>query len=282
MLIPCDVPHTHHALYQKNYATLFNKSHPTILFAGDHAIEHLQEDFYGPHVATEARSIEHLFTIAAHSPINAFATQLGLINRYGKKYSSINYVAKLNSKTPLVTTQHSDPYSELLWSVEQAVTCAQQGNISLCGVGYTVYLGSIHEAAMLKQAAQVVYQAHSHGLAAILWMYPRGVCIKNERDGNIIAGAAGVASALGADFVKIYQPEASWNSSTEDFITKAVHAAGQTRVILSGGSYKTEHDFLHMLTQARTSGVSGFAIGRNMFQRTLADAQSLITKISRL
>lgn len=244
---------------QKNYKKLF-------LFAGDQKIEHL--------LATDP---EHLFKIASQASIDAFATQLGLISHYGRDYSNIDYVVKLNSKTNLVTTQQKDPLSLALHSVADVVQFANQTKLSIVGVGYTVYLGSEYEAQMLAQAAQVVYQAHQHDLLAILWMYPRGKSVTDERDPQLLAGAASVAACLGADFVKINPPDKAEN------LKNIVVAAGKTKVICSGGDKQDEDKFLQALQDQITIGhTCGCAVGRNIHQRELSQAVALCEKIKKV
>lgn len=40
-------------------------------------------------------------------------------------------------------------------------------------------------------------------LSAVLWMYPRGKAVKDEKEPRLIARATGVAACLGSDFVKV-------------------------------------------------------------------------------
>jgi DhnA family fructose-bisphosphate aldolase class Ia len=67
-------------------------------------------------------------------------------------------------------------------------------NLDILGLGYTIYLGSENEGEMLAQAAQLVFQAHQAGLVTVLWIYPRGKAVKDEKDPHLIAGAAGNAT----------------------------------------------------------------------------------------
>jgi len=73
-----------------------------MLFAGDQKVEHLNDDFYGEEVPEGDADPEHLFKIASQAKIGVFATQLGLIARYGMDYKNVPYLVKVNSKTNLV------------------------------------------------------------------------------------------------------------------------------------------------------------------------------------
>ena len=60
---------------------------------------------------------------------------------------------------------------------------------------------------MMAEAGELIAQAHANGLLVVLWIYPRGKAVKAEKDPALIAGAAGVALCLGADFVKVNPPK---------------------------------------------------------------------------
>ena len=280
--IPADVPKTEYANYVQNYEKI-TENGKLFLFAADQKIEHLNDDFVGTKLPDEVADPEHLFRIASEGEVGAFATQLGLIARYGKDYSSIHYIVKLNSKTNLIPTKNLEPNSSILWDVQDVVTLAQDSKLNICGIGYTIYLGSQYESEMLTQAAQFVLQAHQNGLVAILWIYPRGKNVKNELDAHIIAGAAGVGACLGADFVKIQAPQNSSGKTDASLLTKAVKAAGRTKVICAGGTLTDEEQFLTELQkQIEIGKVSGCAIGRNIFQKPLKNAITFTKKIYKI
>jgi fructose-bisphosphate aldolase / 6-deoxy-5-ketofructose 1-phosphate synthase len=202
-VIPLTVPFTKRSLYLAHYQQATQGSEKLFLFAGDQKIEHLNQSFYGPLIPKESAHVEHLFNIARHPAIGLFATQLGLIARYGERYPTVPYLVKLNAKTNVCTPPHKDPESALLWNLDHVLTFALSSGLPILGIGLTVYLGSSYENSMLSQAARLIYEAHQNGLITVLWMYPRGASIPNDRDASLIAGAAGVATSLGADFVKI-------------------------------------------------------------------------------
>lgn len=257
----------------KKYKSLF-------LFAADQKVEHLNEDFSGGSVCSESADPEHLFKIAKKLPKDksvmcAFATQLGLISQYGEDYKDVNYVVKLNSKTNLVKTKQRDPISLAMYSVNDVIKFKKDTGINIVGVAYTIYLGSEFEHKMLTEAAQIILHACQNGLMSVLWIYPRGKAVKNELDADLIAGAAGVAACLGADFVKINQP-----SGKTELLKKVVLAAGRTGVLCAGGEKIDEQKFLQKLSdQIFIGGTSGFAVGRNIFTRPLGEAIELCEKI---
>jgi len=283
IIIPSDVPETMHALYAQNIQTLFADNAPCIIFAFDQKLEHASTDFIGTEIDDEAANPTHAFSIAAagHSAsnnsstiINALAAHLGLIARYAPEFPQLAYIAKLNGKTNLFNQEHGDPISRQLWSVDDVLQLKEQG-VNIIGIGYTIYLGSEHESIMLQEAAQCINQAHEHGLLAIIWAYPRGKSVMNERDPFVITGAAGVAASLGADVVKINAPDAKDGKSTSEWLTEIVKAAGTTKVICAGGPQKDSAAFVNDVVSYRLAGVAGIALGRNLFQRSYDEAITL-------
>ncbi len=272
VVVPLDVPERMRREYIKNYLKITRESGRLMLFAGDQKVEHLNDDFYGNGIHPDDRDPEHLFRIASQAKIGVFATQLGLIARYGMDYPDVPYLVKLNSKTNLIKTSQSDPFSQQWYNVQQVLDFRDNSGLNILGVGYTVYLGSEYEAEMLHQAAQIVYNAHQHGLLTVLWMYPRGKAVKDEKDPHLIAGATGVAACLGSDFVKVNYPRKEGCDSREIF-KEAVLAAGRTKVVCAGGPSDDVEAFLKRLyDQIHISGAAGNATGRNIHQKSLKDA----------
>jgi fructose-bisphosphate aldolase/6-deoxy-5-ketofructose 1-phosphate synthase len=116
-------------------------------------------------------------------------------------------------------------------------------------------------------------------MITVLWIYPRGEALQNEKDPHLIAGATGVGACLNADFVKVNYPEAE-GMKTEEAFKEAILAAGRTKVVCSGGSSDEPQDFLKKLhTQIHVSGAQGNATGRNIHQRPLDEALRLSNAI---
>lgn len=272
--VPASVPPEMRETYIHNYRLATHDSGRLMLFAGDQKVEHLNNDFAGPGIAEEDGDPEHLFRIASGARIGAFATQLGLIARYGsdEAYSRIPYMAKLNSKTNLVPKHAQDPLSTAWYSIDDVVRVRDYAQLLMVGVGYTIYLGSQHENEMLREAAHLTMEAHRHGLLSTLWIYPRGAYVQDEHDPAVIIGAAGVAAALGADFVKLNPPHSSTESPLLS-LQQTVRAAGRTKVICAGGSSVDPVVFLkNLYDQIHTAHTAGNATGRNIHQKPLLSA----------
>lgn len=278
--VPLDVPESMVEEYRANFIEATHGTGRLMLFAGDQKVEHLNKDFHGEGIHPDDNDPEHLFRVAKEGRISFLATQMGLISRYGPKYPEVPYLVKMNSKTNLVKTEQMDPFSVMWYDVEQVVDFKEKSGLKILGVGATIYLGSEFEERMLRQAAQMVRKAHQHGLITVLWIYPRGKAVPDEKDPHLIAGATGVAATLGSDFTKINYPKKEGEESAE-LLKEAVKAAGNTGVICAGGSSIDVEKFLQRLKdQISISDAKGNATGRNIHQKSHAEAVRMCEAIS--
>ena len=279
ILIPADVPKAYQDIFIKNYNKATGNTGKLMLFAGDQKVEHLNNDYYGKGIPADAAYPQHLFQIAAEARVGVFATQFGLMCRYASSYQNIPLLVKLNGKSNLLPISMEDPCSRAWLTVDQIISRTNDTQLNVLGFGYTVYLGSRYERTMLQEAAKMVHDAHAFGKIAILWMYPKGQAVNDERDAHTIAGAAGIANCLGADFVKIKLPLEK-GEYREDLLTEIVAAAGNTGVICEGGAKKDVALFLGSLyRQINHYGIRGSATGRNIYQNNLVQSIAIANAI---
>ncbi len=280
--IPVDVMPEAKDTYRDNYMAATQGTGRLMLFACDQKIEHLNKDFFGEGIDIADSDPEHLFQIGDQGCIGVLAAQRGLISHYAEDYPNINYLVKMNSKTNIVGTGQDDPYSPQLSSLD-AVLAMRDAGINIVGIGYTIYLGSEYEATMMSEAGELIAEAHANGLLVVLWIYPRGKAVKAEKDADLIAGAAGVALCLGADFVKVNPPKpAEGDSATSaELLARASRASGRCGLVCAGGSTVDAETFLTQLwEQIHVGGAVGNATGRNIHQRSLDEAVRLTKAIS--
>ncbi len=285
--VPVDVPAEARETYVDNYLAATHGTGRLMLFACDQKIEHLNDDFYGEGIDIADAEPEHLFRIGSQGICGVLAGQRGLVAQYAADYPEINYLVKMNSKTPLVKTSakdpakhQDDPYSPQLYDI-QAVLDMRDNGVNIVGIGYTIYLGSEYESNMLQEAGQLIADAHSLGMIVVLWIYPRGKAVADEKDAHLIAGAAGAAVCLGADFVKVNPPKGDDTESAAIKLKEAASAAGRTGLVCAGGSTVDAKTFLTQLwEQIHVGGASGNATGRNIHQRSLDEAVRLTKAIS--
>ncbi|MBN1944741.1 MAG: hypothetical protein JW797_03650 [Bradymonadales bacterium] len=277
--VPANVSPAAREQYVENFLRITRGTGRLALFAGDQKIEHLNEDFYGPDIPLDDADPEHLFKVATAGRPGCLAAQLGMIAHYGPDYPDVNYLVKLNSKSHLVKTSQKDPASLCMNTVDDVLDVKEASGINVVGIGYTIYTGSEFEGDMLTEAAQVIHEAHMNGLLAVVWNYPRGKAVTNEKDANLIAGAAGVALCLGADFVKVNYPKGE--PSRAEALKQAVLAAGRCGLIVSGGSSVDVRKFLQDLyDQIHISGARGNATGRNIHQKSFDEAVRMCQAIN--
>lgn len=280
--IPLSVPKDKKSEYKSNYNLATAGTGRLLLIAGDQKVEHLNDDFFGRGISPDDATPEHLFKIASGTKGGLLATHLGLIAQYGSDYRHLPYLVKINGKTNIGPNEEKNS-SKCWWDIKEIIDFKKQSGLKIVGIGYTLYLGSKFEAKMLAQIAKAIHEAHHQGLIAIVWVYPRGKNI-NEEDIHTIAGGAGVVACLGADFVKVKYPYGVKNNKliAEKF-KEVTAAAGRTKVICVGGDKRTNQEMLtttkEQLTIAQTSGL---AIGRNLHQRSLPEANKLANDLSAL
>lgn len=170
---------------------------------------------------------------------------------YQSYYKDVPLILKINGKTRL---PHIPPQSRQLCSVERAI------KLGASAVGYTIFDGSEKEPEIFSEFTQIVEKAHDYGLPVIAWMYPRGEAIKDEYSNELLAYSARIGMELGADIIKI-----KYNHDPEHF-NWVVKNAGKTKVVLSGGDKTEPMEFLKTVQDVIDCGVSGVAVGRNVWQ----------------
>jgi class I fructose-bisphosphate aldolase len=146
---------------------------------------------------------------------------------------------------------------------DSAVNCTVDyaAELGADAVGFTVYGGSNHEVEMFEEFREAQETAREHDMGVVMWSYPRGQGLKNDTSPGTIAYAARLGLELGADIAKVKYP------GSADAMEWAVENAGDTKVVMSGGSKTSDEAFLSTVAEAVDAGAAGLAVGRNVFQR---------------
>lgn len=224
------------------------KEGKALFLAYDQGMEHGPGDF-------DSDSIDpnYILSIGIEGEFNAVIFQKGVADKYYDESlkDKIPLIVKLNGKTSLVS---QEPYSPQLATVEEALS------LGAAAVGYTIYVGSAHEAKMFAEFAVIEREAHQKNIPVMAWMYPRGKGVEGKDEKEVIVYAARIGLELGADIVKIKYPGGVVS------LKRAVQAAGKTKVVVSGGVKEDEIDFLKMTKEVMSSGAIGMAVGRNIWQ----------------
>lgn len=230
-----------------NYWELVRKKKAMFL-AYDQGMEHGPTDFNDKNVDPE-----YIIKIAKEGGFTGIIFQKGIAEQYidSIKKSKVPLIVKLNGKTSLVG---GDPLSRQLCTVDEAVA------LGATAVGYTLYVGSKYEEEMFTEFVKIQMQAHKKGLPVIAWIYPRGKGTKGKKNRDLLAYAARIGLEIGADIIKIH------SHGNKDDLAWAVKSAGKAKVVIAGGAKKNEKELLKEIRDGIDVGITGIAIGRNVWQ----------------
>lgn len=224
------------------------KNGRVLILAMDQGMEHGPSDFNEKNI-----NPEYVCDIAVRGGFSGFAVQKGIARLYKECYSGkVPLVLKCNGRTNIVPKD--EVYSPPVASVKEAVALGADA------IGYTVYVGSPREADLFRDFGKISEEAMDYGLPIVLWAYPRGKYVKDEKSVEAVSYAARVALELGADIVKV-----NYTGSVESF-SKVVAAAGRCKVISAGGSKQDDATFLAKVKEVMAAGGCGLAVGRNVWQ----------------
>jgi fructose-bisphosphate aldolase, class I len=220
------------------------------------------------------------FQLAIDAGCNAYAAPLGFLEAGAAEFAGdIPLILKMNNHD--VLHDEKDPLSAVTASVKDAL------RLGAVAVGFTIYPGSTAAQVMYQQCREMILEAKSHGLAAVVWSYPRGSDISKagETGLDVVAYAAQIAAQLGAHVIKVKPPtehieQAEAKKAYEkaqvpmgtmaERIRHVVQSAfdGRRIVIFSGGATKEDDEALFSEYRGiRDGGGFGSIIGRNSFQR---------------
>lgn len=216
-----------------------------LFLAYDQGFEHGPSDFSG-----ENADPAFIMKLADSGHFNGVICHRGIAEEYAPE-RTVPLILKLNGKTALVD---GEPVSRAVATVADAV------QLGADAVGYTVYVGSRHEAEMLTEFGRILDEAHAVGLPVFGWMYPRGESVPDPHDPKAIAYAARVGLELGADVLKLYYP------GSADGVAGLVKVAGRSKVLIAGGTKAAPAEFAAQITAVLAAGAAGLAVGRNVWQ----------------
>ena len=230
--------------------------------------------------------------LAVDAGLNAYASALGMIEAVADQYAAqIPLILKMNSSNTLYRSKEA-PTQAITASVDDAI------RLGCTAIGYTIYPGSDEAFNMLNDLRELIREAKSKGLAAIVWSYPRGGAL--SKDGelavDIDAYAAHMAALMGAhiikvklptDFIeqdeakKVYQKEGINIATQADRVRHIVQAAfnGKRLIIFSGGAMKGADSVYQDAQDIYDGGGNGQIIGRNTFQRPREQALEMLDRI---
>ena len=235
----------------------------------------------------EAYDPQYHYKLAVQSGVSAFAAPLGMLEAGIDTFiAQVPLILKMNSSNTLI---HKDSVPD------QAMTATVQDALRLgcIGVGLTMYPGSDANLSMIQDIKEVIAEARSYGLMAVIWSYPRGRGISKEGETalDVVAYGAHMSALLGAHVIKVKLPTAHieleanqkpyYDIPKKDLKDRVNHIVqscfnGRRVVVFSGGEAKTLEEVLDESRAIYTGGGCGSIIGRNCFQRPYNEALGLL------
>lgn len=262
-----------------------------VILPVDQGYEHGPARSFAPN--PPAYDPHYLYQLAIDAGLSGYAAPLGLLEQGGDTYAGqIPTILKVNSANSLAA---GPPDQAVTASVKDAL------RLGCAGVGFTIYPGSDACYDMMEELREIIREAKSYGLAAVVWSYPRGGKVSKEGETalDICGYAAHMAALMGANVIKVKPPtdhldldaaRKIYESEDIDRSTLAARVrhvmqcafAGKRVVVFSGGDATDTEGLLSTIRQIRDGGGSGSIIGRNSFRRPKAQALELLDEVIRI
>ncbi len=226
------------------------------------------------------------FRLAIDAGLSAYAAPLGMLEAGAETFAGqIPTILKINSANSLARAR------------DQAVTASVEDALRLgcAAIGFTIYPGSGAAYDMIEEIRELAAEAKAHGLAVVVWSYPRGGTLSKEGESaiDVTAYAAQIACLVGAHVVKVklpsdhleqaaaakvYEAEGIDISSPAARVRHVMQAAfnGRRIVVFSGGAKRGAGSLFDDARAIRDGGGNGSIIGRNSFQRPRDEAIEML------
>jgi fructose-bisphosphate aldolase, class I len=264
-----------------------------VILPVDQGFEHGPARSFAPNPA--AYDPHYHFRLAIDAGLSAYAAPLGFIEAGADTFAgAIPTILKVNSANSLARAKEAP---------SQAVTAGVKDALRLgcAAIGFTIYPGSDEAYTMMEEIAEMGREAKAHGLAVVVWSYPRGgnLSKNGETAIDICAYAAHMAALLGAHIIKVkpptdfleldaakkvYQDRRIDIGSAAARIRHVVQSCfdGKRIVVFSGGEAKDIDGVYNEARAIRDGGGNGSIIGRNTFQRPREEALKMLDTIVRI
>jgi class I fructose-bisphosphate aldolase len=244
---------------------------------------------------------ENIIKLAINAGCNGVASTFGALGLYARKYAhKIPFIVKINHNELL---SYPNAYDQTLFGKVR-----EAWNMGAVAIGATIYFGSKESNRQIKEIADAFAEAHSLGMATILWCYTRNDAFKTDKeDYHTAADLTGQANHLGvtiqADIIKQKLPTTNFGFKDLQFgkyddpmyetlttehpidlcrLQVANCYMGKIGLINSGGGSKGASDMTEAITTAiinKRAGGSGLILGRKAFQRPFKEGVELIQTV---
>ena len=258
-----------------------------VILPVDQGLEHGPAKSFAPN--PPAYDPHYHFQLAIDNGLNAYAAPLGMIEAGADTFAGqIPTILKLNSSNSLVPA--GQPNDQAFTS-----TVADAVRLGCSAIGLTIYPGSSTALQMIEEAQEVISEAKSHGLAAVVWSYPRGEDLSKlgETSLDVCGYATHMAALIGAHVIKVKLPSDEYEQKDVDALYKRAghdysvlanrvrHVKqcalnGRRLVVFSGGGKKGTGSVYEDAKAIMEGGGNGSIIGRNSFQRDADEAAKML------
>jgi class I fructose-bisphosphate aldolase len=244
---------------------------------------------------------ENIIKLAIEGGSNAVATTFGNLAIMSRKYAhKIPFIVKLNHNELLT---YPTKYSQIMFG-----TVKDAWNLGAAAVGATVYFGSEDSDRQIVEVAKAFEEAHTMGMATILWCYTRNNAFKKdgvnyETSADITGQANHIGVTIQADIIKQKMPDVNGgftaiNFSKSDPLMYSELSSdhpidlcryqlancymGRAGLINSGGESKGASDLADSVKNAvvnKRAGGTGLILGRRAFQRPFKEGVDFLHTI---
>lgn len=244
---------------------------------------------------------ENIIKLAIEGGCNGVATTFGNLALMSRKYAhKIPFVVKINHNELLT---YPSKYNQIMFgSIREA------WDLGATAVGATIYFGSEESSRQIVEVAEAFEEAHSLGMATILWCYARNSSFKKDgTDYHVAADLTGQANHLGvtiqADVIKQKLPENNGGFTALNFSKShpkmysdlasdhpidlcryqvANCYMGRIGLINSGGASGGASDKADAVKTAvinKRAGGNGLILGRKAFQRPVKEGIEILNAV---
>jgi class I fructose-bisphosphate aldolase len=244
---------------------------------------------------------ENILRLAIEGGSNAVATTFGNLAMLSRKYAhKIPFIVKLNHNELLT---YPTKYNQIMFGTVEGAW-----NLGAAAVGATVYFGSEESDRQIIEVARAFEEAHTMGMATILWCYTRNNAFKKdgvnyETAADITGQANHIGVTIQADIIKQKMPDVNGGFTTINFSKSdplmytelstnnpidlcryqlANCYMGRAGLINSGGESKGISDLADSVKNAvinKRAGGTGLILGRRAFQRPFKEGVDFLHTI---
>jgi fructose-bisphosphate aldolase, class I len=235
------------------------------------------------------------YQLAIDAGLSAYAAPLGSLEVGAARHAgAIPLILKMNSANSLSRQKEA---------ADQAVTASVDDALRLgcSAIGFTIYPGSDAMFSQYEEIRDLSREAKAKGIATVIWSYPRGGDLSKtgELAIDVVSYAAHMAALLGAHIIKVKLPAADLEQaearkayekngiaigSLAERVRHVMQCCfdGRRIVVFSGGAAKGEDAVYDDARAIRDGGGHGSIIGRNAFQRSRAEALTLLDRLVKI